>query len=157
MMAQEKRPYTGGHGRYPARPRPLRPHGFVVGNLVGERVIERVTTTRVILKCKCGAINCVTIRRLEAEQPKTCRACATKVKPGTRGAIVGMHIGQRFGTRTVRGFIVRPASEGGTVVELDCDCGTPGVAFPRKLAAGLNQSCPRCADRRRTPLRDRAC
>lgn len=148
---------TFNRGRYPARPRPTRPHAFVVGLLVGQRIVERVTTTRVVLKCKCGTVSAVPIRRLEQEGPQSCRRCATKIKPGTRGAVAEMSIGQRFGSRTVTGFDVRPKSEGCTRVALTCDCGAEGFALPRHLLAGIATRCDSCADTwRGVPLRSRA-
>lgn len=148
-MNANANPNPFNRGRYPSRPRPLRPHPFRVGMQVGDRVVATVTTTRVILECKCGCFSAVTIRRLEKEQPQTCRHCAPRLQPGTRGAVTEMRIGDRFGSRVVTGVLVRSNAEGGVLVEVRCDCGHEGTAEPRMLKAGRAQSCTRCAN----PLR----
>jgi hypothetical protein len=143
-------------GRYPMRPRPPRAHAFVVGMTVGAREVVRVTTTRVLLECKCGAVSAVPIRRLESEAPQSCRRCAPKVPAGQRGAVSTMKPGDRFGSRVVVGVRVRTKAEGGTVVAVRCDCGTEGETEPRKLVAGLYHHCPRCADPLRVSKRVKA-
>lgn len=142
---------------FPQRPRAARPHPFRVGEPFGQRTIVRVTTTRVLLECRCGKVNAIPIRRLEKEKPETCRACAPRMEPGTRGAVTSMSVGDRFGTRTVTGFVRRPNRDGGVLVELRCDCGHEGAAEPRALVSGRAQSCTKCANHLRgQPLAKRS-
>jgi hypothetical protein len=130
----------------------------VVGEPCGERRIVRVTTTRVLLECKCGSTNAIPIRRLEKEKPQRCRRCNGGEEPGTRGASTQIAIGQRFGTRTVAAMEprVRRSNVSAVYARMVCDCGHEGWVEPSKLVSGIAQACPRCADALRgIPLRDR--
>lgn len=143
------------HGRYPQRPRPLRPHAFVVGEPFGERLIVRITTTRVLLECKCGSINAIPMRRLEKEKPRTCRKCGGGAEKGSAATRQGI-VGQRFGTRVVESLDLESGDRGEVYANTRCDCGTTGKALPRHLLGGIAQACPRCADSLRgVPLRAR--